>query len=98
EALSLYFPASEPWSQGVRWRKPNGGFFQVIDIPFPIDDALLKKCVEEYSVIVCPMSFFCLNEAAGGNQVRLAFSNLPADGIRKGIRQLAQFIKDHVSA
>ena len=97
EALSEYFPSSETWAGGVSWKKPHGGFFLVINTPFAIDNTLLKKCVEEYSVIVCPMSFFCLDEAAGGNQVRLAFSNLPVEGIREGIKRLARFIKDHVS-
>ncbi|MCP5050867.1 MAG: PLP-dependent aminotransferase family protein [bacterium] len=96
EALNLNFPASQPWTREIKWRKPQGGFFLVMDIPFQITDSLLNQCVEEFSVIVCPMSFFRLDENSGANQVRLAFSNLPVETIREGVRRLALFIKKNI--
>lgn len=82
---------------GVKWNRPRGGFFMTVDLPFAMTDELLKQCVEEYSVIVCPMSFFCLDEAAAAHQIRLAFSTRTPEEIRKGIKQLSQFVKNQVS-
>jgi (S)-3,5-dihydroxyphenylglycine transaminase len=95
EALAHYFPSSETWTQGISWKKPQGGFFLVVDIPFVMTDELLTECVKDYSVIICPMSFFCLNEEVGSRSIRLAFSNLDPKTIEKGIARLADFIKKH---
>ena len=64
-----------------------------VDLPFAMTDDLLKECVEKYSVIVCPMSFFCLEEGAGANQIRLAFSNRTEEEIREGIKRLSRFVR-----
>ena len=66
----------------------------VLNIPFQLTDELLKKCVEQYSVIFCPMSFFYLNQKEGAKQIRLAFSNLSIEKIKKGIERLSSFIND----
>jgi len=98
EALERHFPASESWTKGISWKKPLGGFFLVIDIPFQMTDKLLGECVKEYNVIFCPMSYFCLNEEVGARQIRLAFSNLSPKTIDEGISRLASFIKKCVIA
>lgn len=92
EALSEHFTGID----GVKWNRPRGGFFMVVDLPFAMTDELLKKCVEEYSVIVCPMSFFCLDEAAAAHQIRLAFSTRTPEEIREGIARLSKFIKSYI--
>ncbi|MCP4152116.1 MAG: aminotransferase class I/II-fold pyridoxal phosphate-dependent enzyme, partial [bacterium] len=94
EAFQREFPAGESWAKKVKWSKPDGGYFLVVDIPFNMTDELLKECVEKYQVICCPMSFFCLDEEAGANQIRLAFSNLSIEKIAEGMRRLATFIKN----
>ena len=74
-----------------------GGFFLVVDVPFKVTGELLKECVEHHSVIFCPIYFFCLNEAAGAYQIRLAFSNLSPAKIEQGIESLSAFIKKKLS-
>lgn len=93
KALTTHFLDSGLWAGKIRWNKPAGGFFLVIDLPFNVTQDHLRECVENYSVIFCPMSFFCLNENAGGNQIRLAFSNLSPKKIEQGIERLSTFIK-----
>jgi len=88
-ALAEHFSGIE----GVKWNRPRGGFFMTVDLPFEMTDDLLKECVEKYSVIVCPMSFFCLEEGAGANQIRLAFSNRTEEEIREGIKRLSRFVR-----
>jgi (S)-3,5-dihydroxyphenylglycine transaminase len=95
-ALSTYFPSGQPWTKGIKWNIPHGGFFLVLDLPFEITDAHLKECVEQYSVIFCPMSFFCLDPGKGTRQIRLAFSNLSTDKIEQGIAQLSAFVKNQI--
>ncbi|MGE5339929.1 MAG: PLP-dependent aminotransferase family protein [Candidatus Omnitrophota bacterium] len=97
EALAHYFPSSESWTEGISWKKPQGGFFLAVTIPFEMSDRLLGECVKDYSVIFCPMSYFCLDESVGAYQIRLAFSNLYPDVIEKGISQLAAFIKKQLA-
>lgn len=93
ESLNEQFRDDEFGNENVEWNKPAGGFFLVIDVPFSVTNGLLKECVEKYSVIFCPMSFFCLNGEVGQNQIRLAFSNLSVEEIKNGIERLSVFIK-----
>ena len=93
--LADRFGDTGPYAGKVSWNKPAGGFFLVIDLPFKVTEDHLRRCVEDYSVIFCPMSFFCLNEEAGINRIRLAFSNLSPDKIEQGMEKLSAFIKAH---
>ncbi len=95
-ALEYYFYKVHKMDNLVKWVKPSGGFFLTIEIPFQIDDDLLLKCVRDYSVIFCPISYFHIDKEEGRNKIRLAFSNVPIGKIEKGISQLALFVKDHI--
>lgn len=97
ESLALHFPAGEAWTEKIKWNRPVGGFFLVIDIPFKMTPELLKECVDNYSVIFCPMSFFCLDPETGSHQIRLAYSPRSHEEIREGIQRLARFIKDQIN-
>ncbi|NJD03766.1 MAG: PLP-dependent aminotransferase family protein [Ruminiclostridium sp.] len=74
------------------WQRPAGGFFMMMDIPFPISDNQILECAEKHSVIFCPMYMFYLDKTKGANQIRLAFSNLTTDEIELGIERLAGFL------
>ena len=92
DALAGHFAGVE----GISWNKPVGGFFMSMEIPFAMTNELLKECVEKFGVIVCPMSFFYIDEEQGTRQMRLAFSNLSAEKIKEGIGRLANFIKQKI--
>jgi len=96
ESLALHFPSTETWTEKIKWNRPVGGFFLVVDIPFKMTPELLKECVEDYSVIFCPMSFFCLQPETGAQQIRLAYSSRSHQEIRDGIERLSRFIKDKI--
>jgi (S)-3,5-dihydroxyphenylglycine transaminase len=94
EALERQFTSPGSWTENIKWSKPKGGFFLVLNVPFKVTDELLKECVQDYSVIFCPMSFFCLKQTEQNqHQIRLAFSNLSEEKIQQGIQRLADFIK-----
>lgn len=77
-------------------KKPQGGFFMSVDLPFKITDELLLKCVKDYSVIFCPMHMFTLDQTKTSNQIRLSFSNLTPQKIEQGIERLGNFVKKNL--
>jgi len=84
---------------GVRWNRPEGGFFLTLTLPFDFTEARLTACARDYGVIVCPMSFFSiLGEKGGRNrEIRLSFSYVTPDQIAEGIARLARFVGDVVA-
>ncbi|HYU35950.1 MAG TPA: aminotransferase class I/II-fold pyridoxal phosphate-dependent enzyme, partial [Thermoanaerobaculia bacterium] len=82
---------------GVRWNRPEGGFFLTVWLPFELDDECLQACARDYGVIVCPMSFFALS-AGRERQVRLSFSYVTEAQIEEGIERLARFVRDRLAA
>jgi (S)-3,5-dihydroxyphenylglycine transaminase len=81
---------------GVRWNRPEGGFFLTLDLPFEMTDERLLACVQDYGVVVCPMRFFAL--APGRErQVRLAFSYVTGEQIAEGIARFARFVRGSLS-
>lgn len=93
EALGYYFPSEEPWAKGISWSKPKGGFFMTLEVPFNVTKELLTTCVEKYSVIFCPLSFFSVTGNTYLNKIRLSFSCVAPEEIRRGIKQLSLFIR-----
>jgi (S)-3,5-dihydroxyphenylglycine transaminase len=75
----------------VRWNKPKGGFFITVTLPFQFDQQSLLSCVEEFRVIVCPMSFFSLR-CGRESQIRLSFSFVTEEQIADGIARLKRFV------
>ena len=82
---------------GVRWNRPEGGFFLTVRLPFAFDDECLQTAARDYGVIVCPMSFFALS-AGRENQVRLSFSYVTEAQIEEGIGRFARFVRDRLAA
>jgi (S)-3,5-dihydroxyphenylglycine transaminase len=80
-------------AERVIWNHPQGGFFLSVSLPFAFTKERMQACAEEYGVICCPMSFFSL---LGGcqQQVRLSFSYVTGDAIKKGVFQFWQFVHD----
>jgi (S)-3,5-dihydroxyphenylglycine transaminase len=81
---------------GVRWNRPEGGFFLTVWLPFEFDDACLQACAES-GVIVCPMSYFSLTRGRE-RQVRLSFSYVTEAQIEEGIGRFARFVQDRVGS
>ncbi|APU21085.1 PLP-dependent aminotransferase family protein [Actinoalloteichus sp. GBA129-24] len=79
---------------GVRWNSPAGGFFIVVTVPFPVDDALLERSAREHRVLWTPMHHF-YGDGTAMPHLRLSVSLLTPDEIDLGLDRLAEFITDH---
>ncbi|MGW3660983.1 aminotransferase-like domain-containing protein [Streptomyces sp. NPDC005151] len=92
ERLEDCFPPEDRAALGVRWNKPEGGFFLAVDVPFRADNAALVRSAEEHGVIWTPMSYF-YPQGGGHHSIRLSVSYLTEAEISDGVARLAQFIK-----
>ena len=78
---------------GVYWSKPKGGFFVWLVLPETVDcDQLFDKAVEHKVVYVRGSAFFA--DGQGKNTARLNFSQPKVEDIDKGIKILADVIKE----
>ncbi|MEV0728056.1 PLP-dependent aminotransferase family protein [Polymorphospora sp. NPDC050346] len=75
----------------VRWNRPDGGFFVLMDLPVPADLTLLSHCARHYGVLWTPMAGFH-PDGGGRNRLRLSCSYLTADRIEEGVARLARFL------
>lgn len=78
---------------GVYWSKPKGGFFVWLVLPETVDcDQLFDKAIEHKVVYVRGSAFFA--DGQGKNTARLNFSQPKVEDIDKGIKILAEVIKE----
>lgn len=78
---------------GVYWSKPKGGFFVWLVLPETGDcDQLFDKAIEHKVVYVRGSAFFA--DGQGRNTARLNFSQPKVEDIDKGIKILADVIKE----
>lgn len=80
----------------VRWNIPQGGFFVVVDVGFPVDDELLERSAAHYGVLWTPMCHFYARDVAL-NQLRLSCSSLTTRQIDVGLDRLAAMVHDQAS-
>ncbi|WP_424862857.1 PLP-dependent aminotransferase family protein [Streptomyces sp. MMS24-I29] len=76
---------------GVLWNVPAGGFFLVLDVPFPVDDELLAHSASEHGVLWTPMRHF-FDTPDTARRIRLSYSQLTPDLIDEGLQRLAAMI------
>ncbi|MCY0931125.1 PLP-dependent aminotransferase family protein [Streptomyces sp. H27-H1] len=93
DGLATRFPSDAPGSAGVEWNAPAGGFFVVLTLPFPVDDALLEHSAREYGVLWTPMRHF-YDGPGGEHQLRLSTSAVTPQQIDLGLDRLAALIKE----
>lgn len=74
-------------------KKPAGGFFTTLQIPFEPTHERIQKAAREYGVIVCPMQMFCIDPKNGEHTLRLSYSYMTPEEIVEGIRRLHFFIE-----
>ncbi|MER7591603.1 PLP-dependent aminotransferase family protein [Micromonospora sp. NPDC127501] len=101
--LARRFPAlpdqldqtDQPDRPAVRWTVPAGGFFVVVTVPFPVDDALLDRSGRDYGVLWTPMAHF-YDDTAPVHALRLSVSAVTPEQIDVGLDRLAALITDEV--
>ncbi|MFF3917318.1 PLP-dependent aminotransferase family protein [Streptomyces sp. NPDC001852] len=91
-ALDRHLTGAAP---GVRWNRPDGGFFVRLRLPVPVTTGLLERCATEYGVLWTPMAPF-YTDASGDHELRLSCSYLSPDQIETGVRRLARFLRTEV--
>jgi (S)-3,5-dihydroxyphenylglycine transaminase len=89
-ALEEHFPRSGRDDGAVRWNVPRGGFFAVVDLPFPADEKLLQLSAEQFGVLWTPMRFFYSD--GGTHAVRLSCSYLKPEQIAEGVHRLSRLV------
>lgn len=79
-------------ASGVRYVRPEGGFFLRVDLPFDFDEQTMGRCARTHGVLVCPMSMF---SPTGGwrRTVRLSFSAADPAQLEEGARRFAAFVE-----
>jgi 2-aminoadipate transaminase len=76
---------------GVRWTRPEGGFFSWLTLPSGVDAVdLARRAVEQGVGIVPGAPFF--PDGRGGDNVRLSFSMVSEEQIDVGIERLASLV------
>lgn len=89
--LDRHFPEARRAELGIRWNRPGGGFFTVLTVPFPADDAALERSARDHGVLWTPMDAFFL-DGGGRRQLRISSSYLSPDRLSEGIARLAGFL------
>jgi (S)-3,5-dihydroxyphenylglycine transaminase len=77
----------------VSWNVPAGGFFVVVTVPFPVDDALLERSARDYGVLWTPMHHFYQGQTEV-RSLRLSCSTVTAADIDLGLDRLAALVTD----
>lgn len=95
DELDRHFPAPRRADLGISWSYPDGGFFTVLTVPFPADDAALERSAREHGVLWTPMDSFFVG-GGGLHQLRVSSSYVPPDQLTEGISRLAAFVADEV--
>jgi 2-aminoadipate transaminase len=76
---------------GVRWTRPEGGFFSWLTLPEGADSVDLARRAAERGVGVVPGTLF-FPDGRGGDTVRLSFSLVDEAQIDDGIERLASLL------
>jgi (S)-3,5-dihydroxyphenylglycine transaminase len=90
EGIERRFPRG---LHGVLANAPAGGFFVVVTVPFPVDDALLERSAADYGVLWTPMHHF-YEAGVAINSLRLSCSVVTPAQIEPGLDRLARLILD----
>jgi DNA-binding transcriptional MocR family regulator len=77
---------------GASWTEPEGGFFVWVTLPDGVDTYPLLYDAIDAGVVFIPGAAFSPSDEPS-NQLRLAFSAVPEEAIREGVRRLAPVLE-----
>jgi (S)-3,5-dihydroxyphenylglycine transaminase len=80
----------------VSWNVPAGGFFVVVNVPFPVDDALLERSARDFGVLWTPLHHF-YDSPGEVRSLRLSFSTVTAAEIELGLDRLAALLSGELA-
>jgi 2-aminoadipate transaminase len=79
--------------RGIKWVKPEGGFFYWVDLG-GIDAMELAKKSMEKKVVFVPGAPFCIDPATGKNKARINYTFSKPEAIEEGVVRLAEAIDE----
>lgn len=82
---------------GVRYTKPDGGFFLSLFLPPGVDGAAVRDNCRDFGIVLSDGRLFFPDEGAGDDFIRLPFCGFPLDEIDEGVKRLAQAINHYRS-
>jgi (S)-3,5-dihydroxyphenylglycine transaminase len=91
-AMERHFAEAPNAPPGVRWNRPEGGFFVTVHLPFEFTMSLVEECAATAGVIVAPMSLFAFSTTRY-RAIRLSFSAVALEDIDEGVARLASFVR-----
>jgi 2-aminoadipate transaminase len=92
-ALEKYMPRDA----GISWTHPEGGLFLWVRLPEGIDtEEMFPRALERKVAYVIGNAFFV--DGDGKNTMRLSFSLNTVEEIDKGIRRLAEVVREELAA
>lgn len=74
---------------GLRWNRPDGGFYLWCELPGGVNAGALLSRAAEKMVAFLPGDAFYAN-GGGTDRIRLSFSRYPGETIREGIRKICE--------
>jgi DNA-binding transcriptional MocR family regulator len=86
EALRQYCPAD------VTWTHPQGGFSLLLTLPSGLNTQSLLPEAASAGVLYTPGTLF-YSDGGGRNQLRLSFSEVPAERIAEGVQRLSRVMQ-----
>lgn len=90
-ALAEFMP------EGVSWSRPEGGFFVWLTLPEGIDTYPLLHEGIDAGVVFVPGAAFSAS-AGPSNKLRLAFSAVPPETLREGVKRLAPVLAEAIAS
>ncbi|TJY69000.1 PLP-dependent aminotransferase family protein [Arthrobacter sp. CAU 1506] len=78
--------------EGASWTEPEGGFFVWVTLPEGVDTYPLLYDAIDAGVVFIPGAAFSPSDEPS-NRLRLAFSAVPEEAIREGVRRLAPVLE-----
>jgi len=92
DRLDRHLPAARRAALGVRWNRPEGGFFLTLRVPFLADNAALDRSARDFGLLWTPMAYFCPH-GGGRDGIRLSVTSLTPAQVEEGTARLARFIE-----
>jgi DNA-binding transcriptional MocR family regulator len=85
-ALAAHMP------EGVRWTRPEGGFFFWLTLPPRLDVERMTAAAAEAGVVMLPGTT-CFPDGRGSHHIRLSYSLESLDRLAEGVRRLGGAIR-----